>query len=99
MYGPNILSVDGPEWKKHRTIVNPAFNDVGFMCLCYVLSDEILQSNNNLVWKQTIDIANEWFSDIDEQLMQNMKSEDPTTLVDLSTVLARVRSLTHVPSF
>ncbi|TFK72446.1 cytochrome P450 [Pluteus cervinus] len=74
MYGLNILSVDGPEWKKHRTIANPAFND----------------SNNNLVWKQTISIANEWFSDIDQQLMQNKKLGDPTTLVDLSSVLARI---------
>jgi len=50
MYGPNMVTLQGTEWKRHRAIVKSAFNE----------------ANNAFVWQETIRIVNEWFIEIDK---------------------------------
>jgi len=50
MYGPNMVTLEGAEWKRHRAIVKSAFNE----------------TNNAFVWLETIRIVNEWFIEIDK---------------------------------
>lgn len=50
MYGPNMVGLEGAEWKRHRAIAKTAFNE----------------ANNAFVWQETIRIVNEWFTEIDK---------------------------------
>ncbi|KAF7319130.1 F-box domain-containing protein [Mycena chlorophos] len=47
-YGKNIISAEGADWRRHRRITRPAFNESG----------------NAFVWKETLRISHEWFSDL-----------------------------------
>jgi cytochrome P450 len=38
IFGPSILTTEGPEWKRHRKIVAPAFSE----------------KSNSLVWKESL---------------------------------------------
>ncbi|KAJ8482549.1 hypothetical protein ONZ45_g14909 [Pleurotus djamor] len=51
IYGPNLVGTEGSEWRRHRRIANPAFNE----------------ANNAFVWSETIRFVNEWFQELDEQ--------------------------------
>ncbi|KAF8730610.1 hypothetical protein AX14_005373 [Amanita brunnescens Koide BX004] len=46
VYGKNIVSTTGSEWKKHRAVAKNAFNE----------------ANNAYVWSETCRIVNQWFS-------------------------------------
>ncbi|KAJ7204839.1 hypothetical protein GGX14DRAFT_336175, partial [Mycena pura] len=48
-YGQSILTTEGSDWRRHRRIATPAFNEAG----------------NALVWKETVRIVNEWFAELD----------------------------------
>ena len=45
MYGPNILTAEHDEWRKHRRLAGPSFTE----------------SNNALVWGSTIEIILGYF--------------------------------------
>ncbi|PFH49572.1 hypothetical protein AMATHDRAFT_194702 [Amanita thiersii Skay4041] len=49
IYGYNIGSVAGSEWKRHRSIVKNAFNE----------------ANNAFVWSETCRFISQWFSSLD----------------------------------
>lgn len=55
VYGTNIVTVEGQEWRRHRKIVNPSFGE----------------KNNHLVWKETLaqtrDMLNAWFGENKER--------------------------------
>ncbi|KAJ3571796.1 hypothetical protein NP233_g3521 [Leucocoprinus birnbaumii] len=50
IYGPNMVGLEGAEWKRHRAIAKNAFNE----------------ANNAFVWQETLRIVNEWFIEIDK---------------------------------
>ncbi|RDB30006.1 hypothetical protein Hypma_014135 [Hypsizygus marmoreus] len=50
IYGPNMVGTEGSDWKRHRSVANSAFNE----------------TNNALVWRETIRVVDEWFAEIDE---------------------------------
>ena len=55
VYGTNIVTVEGQEWRRHRKIVNPSFGE----------------KNNQLVWTETLaqtrDMLNGWFGENKER--------------------------------
>ncbi|TFK46773.1 cytochrome P450 [Heliocybe sulcata] len=46
IYGPTLVGTEDADWKRHRAVVNPAFNE----------------ANNALVWKETMHIVSDWFA-------------------------------------
>ncbi|KAF7316111.1 F-box domain-containing protein [Mycena indigotica] len=54
-YGMNLVGTEGADWRRHRRISNPAFNETG----------------NAFVWKEAIRVANEWFAQIDSRMQGN----------------------------
>ncbi|KAF7296923.1 F-box domain-containing protein [Mycena indigotica] len=54
-YGMNLVGTEGADWRRHRRISNPAFNETG----------------NAFVWKEAIRVANEWFAQIDNRMQGN----------------------------
>ncbi|PFH49568.1 hypothetical protein AMATHDRAFT_62875 [Amanita thiersii Skay4041] len=55
IWGYNIISVAGSEWKRHRSVVKNAFNE----------------ANNAFVWSETCRIVNQWFSGLDSRPNEN----------------------------
>ncbi|KIY72214.1 cytochrome P450 [Cylindrobasidium torrendii FP15055 ss-10] len=51
IWGPNVVSAEGDQWKRHRMIANPAFN----------------QANTELVWKDAMRAIGEWLEELDER--------------------------------
>ena len=51
IFGPNILAAEGEEWRRHRKIVARCFGE----------------TNNRLVWEETIKIVLELFAHWDQQ--------------------------------
>ncbi|KAF8348726.1 cytochrome P450 [Amanita rubescens] len=51
IYGKNIVSTTGSEWKRHRVVVRSAFNE----------------ANNSHVWAETCRIINQWFITVDSE--------------------------------
>ncbi|KAJ7918480.1 cytochrome P450 [Mycena leptocephala] len=49
IYGKNMVSTEGADWKRHRKVANPAFNE----------------ASNAFVWMETVRVVNEWFADMD----------------------------------
>ena len=49
VYGPNLISTEGDEWRRHLGVTGPAFND----------------SNYTLAWSETRRIMFEWFEELD----------------------------------
>ncbi|KAJ7778095.1 cytochrome P450 [Mycena metata] len=47
-YGDNLVGTEGADWKRHRKVANPAFNETG----------------NAFVWMETVRVVNEWFSQL-----------------------------------
>ncbi|KAF8186829.1 cytochrome P450 [Mycena galopus ATCC 62051] len=48
-YGQNLISIQGADWKRHRKVANPAFNE----------------ASNAFVWTETVRVINEWFAEMD----------------------------------
>ncbi|EAU86415.2 614/534 cytochrome P450 [Coprinopsis cinerea okayama7 len=48
IYGNNILTAEGDEWKRYKKIVSPAFSE----------------RNNRLVWEETIKVMSQLFSEV-----------------------------------
>ncbi|KAJ6582916.1 cytochrome P450 [Mycena vulgaris] len=48
-YGDNLVGTEGADWKRHRRVAKPAFNETG----------------NAFVWMETIRVVNEWFAELD----------------------------------
>ncbi|KAJ7461725.1 cytochrome P450 [Mycena galericulata] len=48
-YGDNLVGTEGADWRRHRKVANPAFNEVG----------------NAFVWVETVRVAHEWFAELD----------------------------------
>ncbi|KAJ7468042.1 cytochrome P450 [Mycena latifolia] len=48
IYGPHLVGTDGAEWKRHRRVANPAFDE----------------ANNAFVWMETVRVVNEWFAEM-----------------------------------
>jgi hypothetical protein len=68
VYGPNIVSTEGPDWKRHRAVARSAFNEVRTSTLLgYVIQLVVSggQANNGLVWAESIRVINEWFNHLD----------------------------------
>ncbi|KAJ7774471.1 cytochrome P450 [Mycena maculata] len=49
IYGPNMVGTEGTDWRRHRRVANPAFNE----------------ASNAFVWIETVRVVNEWFADMD----------------------------------
>ena len=79
MYGPNMVGLEGAEWKRHRAIAKTAFNE----------------ANNAFVWQETIRIVNEWFIEIDDKAASStdVEGSSTTTNVDLCRDLTRATLL------
>ncbi|KAJ7108701.1 cytochrome P450 [Mycena epipterygia] len=48
-YGDNLVGTEGADWKRHRKVAKPAFNEAG----------------NAFVWMETVRVVNEWFAELD----------------------------------
>ncbi|KAH7912385.1 cytochrome P450 [Hygrophoropsis aurantiaca] len=48
-FGPNLVSTEASDWKRHRAVAKPAFSE----------------ANVALVWTETIRIVNKWFQQLD----------------------------------
>ncbi|KXN84067.1 Putative cytochrome P450 CYP13A1 [Leucoagaricus sp. SymC.cos] len=64
VYGPNLIGVEGSEWKRHRAIAKTAFNE----------------ANNAFVWRETLRIVNEWFAEIDKAATTTDSSQPTTNV-------------------
>jgi cytochrome P450 len=49
IYGGNVVSVEGSNWKRHRSVAMSAFNE----------------ANVALIWSETLRVINEWFEQLD----------------------------------
>ncbi|KAJ7185802.1 cytochrome P450 [Mycena filopes] len=47
-YGNNLVGTEGADWRRHRRVAKPAFNETG----------------NAFVWVETVRVVNEWFSEL-----------------------------------
>jgi len=95
IYGDNIVGTEGPNWKRHRAVAKPAFNEVSPL---FLFSSSIdlytVQANNAFVWSETIRVISEWFYQIDAS--QEKQQKVPT--VDLVADLTQVSPLiTFIP--
>jgi cytochrome P450 len=72
MFGPNIITSEGEEWKKYRKIAAPAFSEVrhGHVTVHRLSSTSSLESehdhqrNNKLVWDETTRIMVDLFDNV-----------------------------------
>ncbi|KAJ7359621.1 cytochrome P450 [Mycena albidolilacea] len=77
IYGENLVGTEGAEWRRHRRVAKPAFNEA-----C-----------NAFVWTDTVRIVNEWFAALDAvEANQNKKSITLNVLKDLAQVTLLVIS-------
>ncbi|KAJ8701241.1 hypothetical protein PTI98_000051 [Pleurotus ostreatus] len=59
VYGPNMVATEGTDWKRHRAVAKPAFND----------------ANNILVWHHSTRVVYDWFSQLDAHNPGNKEFE------------------------
>ncbi|KAJ6582970.1 cytochrome P450 [Mycena vulgaris] len=52
IYGPNLIGTEGADWKRHRRVANPAFDE----------------ASNAFVWMETVRVVNEWFAELETKL-------------------------------
>jgi len=71
-----MIGLEGVEWKRHRDIARSAFNE----------------ANQAFVWRETIRIVNEWFSEIDAAATPT-PGQQPTSQVDLLRDMIRATLL------
>ncbi|KIJ62164.1 hypothetical protein HYDPIDRAFT_182927 [Hydnomerulius pinastri MD-312] len=64
-YGPNLVSTETTDWKRHRAVAMPAFSE----------------ANVALVWTETLRIVNEWFEQLDLQASTNRTKDLTVDLV------------------
>jgi cytochrome P450 len=64
LFGPNIVSAEGEEWKKVRKISAPAFSEVSITQTSSPMSECDHQRNNKLVWDETIRIMEDLFDNV-----------------------------------
>ncbi|KAJ7359620.1 cytochrome P450 [Mycena albidolilacea] len=77
IYGESLVGSEGAEWRRHRRVAKPAFNEA-----C-----------NAFVWMETVRIVNEWFAALDTvQAKQNNKPITLNALKDLVQVTLLVIS-------
>ncbi|KAL5522863.1 hypothetical protein ACEPAG_8881 [Sanghuangporus baumii] len=50
IYGKNLVSTEGEEWRRHISVAGPAFNE----------------ANYSLAWSETIRVVHEWFVELDQ---------------------------------
>ncbi|KAH8119683.1 cytochrome P450 [Phellopilus nigrolimitatus] len=50
IYGKNIVSTEGTEWRKHLGIAGPAFSE----------------ANYSLTWRETLRVVHEWFEEMND---------------------------------
>ncbi|KAJ7204837.1 cytochrome P450 [Mycena pura] len=63
-YGQNVVTTEGSDWRRHRRIATPAFNEAG----------------NAFVWKETVRIVNEWFAELDTRAQAVGGARAPFTI-------------------
>ncbi|KIJ53679.1 hypothetical protein M422DRAFT_775709 [Sphaerobolus stellatus SS14] len=73
VFGPNVVTTEGPEWKKHRRITAPTFSE----------------RNNRFVWDETMrvldDMFDSWGRDTPEIFTDNLaKITKPIALLVIS---------------
>ncbi|KAK1224053.1 hypothetical protein PQX77_008383 [Marasmius sp. AFHP31] len=69
LFGDHILRASGSDWKRHRAIANPAFNE----------------ANNARVWREATRFANAWLGWIESKMGGNKRGQyDIHSLEDLS---------------
>lgn len=62
------MGTEGSDWKRHRTIAKPAFNEVHpYSSTSLSFSHHTPQANHAFVWLETIRVINGWFADIDSK--------------------------------
>ncbi|KAJ7820996.1 cytochrome P450 [Mycena olivaceomarginata] len=77
IYGESLVGSEGAEWRRHRRVAKPAFNEA-----C-----------NAFVWMETVRIVNEWFAALDAvRANQNKKLITLNALKDLVQVTLLVIS-------
>ncbi|KAJ7031965.1 cytochrome P450 [Mycena alexandri] len=62
IYGQNVVGTEGTEWKRHRRVANPAFNE----------------ASNSFVWMETVRVLNEWFEELDAKNKHSSLTIDAT---------------------
>jgi cytochrome P450 len=50
-YGPNLVTTEGAEWKRHRDASKAAFGE----------------GNNALVWKESMRVMGDWFNAVEKE--------------------------------
>ncbi|KAG6820265.1 hypothetical protein H0H93_003095 [Arthromyces matolae] len=70
IYGQNLVGTEGAEWKRHRHVSNSAFNE----------------ANNAFVWRETIRVVEEWFTEIDAGKSVALDEYSVDLLKDLTQV-------------
>ena len=64
IFGSNIVSTEGEEWKKYRKIAAPAFSEVCPDHHSLPKSNYGQQRNNKLVWDETAQIMMDLFDNV-----------------------------------
>ncbi|KAJ6557960.1 cytochrome P450 [Mycena capillaripes] len=54
-YGDNLVGTEGAEWRRHRKVAKPAFNE----------------ARNAFLWTETVRVANEWFAHLEAAQARN----------------------------
>ncbi|GLB42347.1 putative cytochrome p450 [Lyophyllum shimeji] len=76
IYGENLVSTEGANWKRHRSVANSAFNE----------------TNHAFVWRETIRVVDEWFEMIDGKDVDAQGDTSVDLLTDLTQVALLVIS-------
>ncbi|KAF8066025.1 cytochrome P450 [Lyophyllum atratum] len=76
IYGENMVGTEGADWKRHRSVANSAFNE----------------ANHAFVWRETIRVVDEWFTEIDETTKDSQGKFPVDLLTDLTQVTLLVIS-------
>ncbi|KAG7448724.1 cytochrome P450 [Guyanagaster necrorhizus] len=78
IYGQNLVGTEGAVWKRHRAVAKSAFNE----------------ANNAFVWTESMRIATEWFSDIDNRMYGTARECTVDLLKDLTQLTLLIISTT-----
>ncbi|KAI0266552.1 cytochrome P450, partial [Gloeopeniophorella convolvens] len=78
IYGKNLVGAEGSEWKRHKAVASPAFNE----------------SNNALVWAETLHTVHEWFEELDSDIERDANSKHDG--VTLDAVPYMIKATLHI---
>ena len=84
VFGGNLLSTEGPDWKRHRSVAMSSFNEVSSSHVISKYSSNSDTPNVALVWSESLRIINDWFEQLDVI--------GPDATVNLVPAIAQVRS-------